>query len=170
MGHNQRKSCENLCDCPSKIYIYRNSCKQTVKTLIRPRVLIWVCTVCICPKNVTVGLYGLIKHLTFFRDNSVCLFIIISRWKPFGLHVVMLGLKDQSPFLYMGPVKRICVFEHSVMTNFNCACPAIQLGQWSGFLSQGSSWFTACMSEQRRCWRDCADAQARLNLRCSHRR
>ena len=23
------------------------------------------------------------------------------------------------------PVKRICVFEHSVMTNFNCACPAI---------------------------------------------
>ena len=29
----------------------------------------------------------------------------------------------------MGPVKRICVFEHSVMTNFNCACPAIQRGQ-----------------------------------------
>ena len=29
---------------------------------------------------------------------------------------------------------------------------------------------TACMSEQRRFWRDCADAQARLNLRCSHRR
>ena len=28
----------------------------------------------------------------------------------------------------MGPVKRICVFEHSVMTNFNCACPAIQRG------------------------------------------
>ena len=26
----------------------------------------------------------------------------------------------------MSPVKRICVFEHSVMTNFNCACPAIQ--------------------------------------------
>ena len=26
----------------------------------------------------------------------------------------------------MSPVKRICVFEHSVMINFNCACPAIQ--------------------------------------------
>ena len=26
----------------------------------------------------------------------------------------------------MSPVMRICVFEHSVMTNFNCACPAIQ--------------------------------------------
>ena len=38
-----------------------------------------------------------------------------------------------------GPVKRICVFEHSVMTNFNCACPAIQRGQGSGFLSEGSS-------------------------------
>ena len=37
------------------------------------------------------------------------------------------------------PVKRICVFEHSVMTNFNCACPAIQRGQGSGFLSEGSS-------------------------------
>ena len=71
---------------------------------------------------------------------------------------------------YMSPVKRICVFEHSVMTNFNCACPAIQRGQGSGFLSVGSSWLTACMSEQRRFWRDCADAQARLNLRCSHMR
>ena len=59
----------------------------------------------------------------------------------------------------MSPVKRICVFEHSVMTNFNCACPAIQRGQGSGFLSEGSSWLTACMSEQRRFWRDCADAQ-----------
>ena len=32
----------------------------------------------------------------------------------------------------MNPVKRICVFEHSVMTNFNCACLAIQRGQGSG--------------------------------------
>ena len=40
---------------------------------------------------------------------------------------------------HMGRVKRICVFEHSVMTNFNCACPAIQRGQGSGFLSEGSS-------------------------------
>ena len=39
----------------------------------------------------------------------------------------------------MGPVKRICVFEHSVMTNFNCACPAIQRSKGSGFLSEGSS-------------------------------
>ena len=28
--------------------------------------------------------------------------------------------------VYMSPVKQICVFEHSGMTNFNCACPAIQ--------------------------------------------
>ena len=41
--------------------------------------------------------------------------------------------------LYMSPVKRICVFEHSVMTNFNCACPAIQRGQGSGFLCEDSS-------------------------------
>ena len=36
-------------------------------------------------------------------------------------------------------IKRICVFERSVMTNFNCACPAIQRGQGSGFLSEGFS-------------------------------
>ena len=28
----------------------------------------------------------------------------------------------------LSPVKRICVFKHSVMTNCNCACPAIQRG------------------------------------------
>ena len=59
--------------------------------------------------------------------------------------------------VYMSPVKRICVFEHSVMANFNCACPAIQRGQGSGFLSEGSSWLTACTSEQRRFWRDCVE-------------
>ena len=40
----------------------RNSYKQTVKTLIRRLVLrrvICVCTVCLCPKNGTLGLYGL---------------------------------------------------------------------------------------------------------------
>ena len=71
---------------------------------------------------------------------------------------------------HMSSVKRICIFEHSVMTNCNCACPAIQRGQGSGILSEASSWLTACMSEQRRFWRDCADAQARLNLHCSYRR
>ena len=54
------------------------------------------------------------------------------------------------------------------MANFNCACLVSQRGQGSGFLSEGSSWLTACMSEQRRFWQDCANAQARLNLRCSH--
>ena len=68
--------------------------------------------------------------------------------------------------IHLGRVKRICVFEHSVMTNFNCACPANQRGQGSGFPSEGSSCLTASMSEQRRFWRDCTDAQARLNLCC----
>ena len=35
----------------------------------------------------------------------------------------------------MWQVKRFSVFEHSVITNFNCTCPAIQRGQGSGFLS-----------------------------------
>ena len=60
------------------------------------------------------------------------------------------------PLGHTSPVKRICVFQHSVMTNFNCACPTIQRGRGSGFLSEGSYWLTACMSEQRRFWRACA--------------
>ena len=51
--------------------------------------------------------------------------------------------------LVVEPFKQICVFQHSVMTNFNRAYPAIQRGQGSGVLSEGSSWFTACMSEQQ---------------------
>ena len=50
--------------------------------------------------------------------------------------------------LRMGRVKRICVFEHSIMTNFNCACPAIQRGQGSCFLSEGSSWLTARIGDK----------------------
>ena len=56
---------------------------------------------------------------------------------------------DFSSMCTMWRIEQICVFEHSVMTNFNCACPAIQRSQGSGFLSEGSSWLTACMSEQR---------------------
>ena len=82
-------------------------------------------------------------------------------WRGSCNHFMQSGLLK-----YKGRVKRICVFEHSVKTNFNCACPAIQRGQGSGFLFEGSSWLTACMFEQRRFW----DSQARLNLRCSHRR
>ena len=48
----------------------------------------------------------------------------------------------------MSPVKQICVFEHSIMTNFNCACPDIQRGQGSGFLSEGSSWLTAHIGDK----------------------
>ena len=98
---------------------------------------------------------------------------IIGLEKPIKHHIVNGGQSHGMNIMQqhdLSPVKRICVFEHSVMTNFNCACPAIQRGQGSGFLSEGSSWLTAYMSEQRRFWRACADAQARLNLRCSHRR
>ena len=54
----------------------RSSCKQTVKTLIRRRVLrrlIWVCTVCLGPKNGTQGSYGLInfelKRFSLYRRS-----------------------------------------------------------------------------------------------------
>ena len=40
----------------------RKLCKQTVGTLIRPvrlRRLIWVCTICLCPRKRMLGIYGL---------------------------------------------------------------------------------------------------------------
>ena len=112
---------------------------------------------------VTGGKTGQIKSLWYVNSSVMgCISTGINQ-----VHVLQWIFISLS---HMSPVKRICVFEHSVMTNFNCACPAIQGGQGSGFLSESSSWLTACMSEQRRFWRDCANAQARLNLRCSHRR
>ena len=117
------------------------------------------------------------SHTSFYRVRCAPAQVTDFRGEiPFCLetaiiveHVNIYVKKKKNKINKMSPVKRICVFEHSVMTNFNCACPDIQMGQGSGFLSEGSSWFTASMSEQRRFWRDCADAQARLNFRCSHR-
>ena len=41
----------------------RKLCKQTAETLIRHLVrlwrLIWVCTICLCPRKMTLGIYGL---------------------------------------------------------------------------------------------------------------
>ena len=65
----------------------RKLCKQTVETLIRPRILwhlIWVCTVCLCPTKRTLGLYGLALDLTVeqldawrFHDNlQVCIYLV----------------------------------------------------------------------------------------------
>ena len=79
----------------------------------------WACAIKICHDGMledTNSLDG--AHIMIVQEN-------------FSQHLVFLR--------QMGPVKRICVFEHSVMTNFNCACPAIQRGQGSGFLSESSS-------------------------------
>ena len=52
---------------------------------------------------------------------------------------IYMHARNLESMLHMDRVKQICVFEHSVMTNFNCVCPAILRGQGSGFLSEGSS-------------------------------
>ena len=102
----------------------------------------------------------------FNVSEFLAFYIYLTLWLPSSSREIS---NHKSSQFHIWHVKRICDFEHSVMTNFNCACPAIQKGQGSGFLSEGSSWLTACMSEQWRFWWDCADAQARLNLRCLHR-
>ena len=118
----------------------------------------WACAVKVCHDGMledtnSLGgahMFSTITLLLFPRHTGFghFIFIFISFSYP------RFGKKSPENQIHVGPVKRICVFEHSVMTNFNCACPAIQRGQGSGFLSEGSSWLTAFMSEQRRFWRD----------------
>ena len=134
----------------------------------------WACAVKICHDGMLEDTNSLDGAHMICSRRSLLLF---PRHTGFGHFICIFisssyprfGKKSPENQIHVSPVKRICVFEHSVMTNFNCACPAIQRGQGSSFLSEGSSWLTAFMSEQRRFWRDCTDAQARLNLRCSHR-
>ena len=78
------------------------------------------------------------RRSMIFWDTTCSLF-------AYNFRIPVESLSFLCLFYTVGRVKRICVFEHSVMTNFNCACPAIQKGQGSGFLSEGSSWLTACM-------------------------
>ena len=80
-----------------------------------------------------------IKEIPFIQMLLKCCLYLAS------IHEQVWEMYMLVPEAYMSPVKRICVFEHFVMTNFNCACPAIQRGQGSGFLSEGSSWVTAWM-------------------------
>ena len=63
---------------------------------------------------------------------------------PSSLSLLVLTWKYQ-----LWRIKRICVFEHSVKTNFNCTCPAIQRGQGSGFLPEGSSWLMLVWASSR---------------------
>ena len=98
-----------------------------------------------------------IKFLCFFYARKLQYFLLIPVVCKQELNFSLsLCVSFHSVQHNMSPVKQICVFQHSVITNFNCACPAIQRGQGSGFLSEGSSRLTACMSEQRRFWRDFA--------------
>ena len=54
------------------------------------------------------------------------------------------------------------------LRSFKRVCPATQKGQMCSSLPEHSSSPLYCASEQRRLWRDCADAQAYLSLRWSH--
>ena len=60
-------------------------------------------------------------------------------------HFGSISMRSAFPFFIRGSAKsfdprqaNLCL-RAAVMTNFNCACPAMQRGQRSGFLSEGSS-------------------------------
>ena len=58
-------------------------------------------------------------------------------------------------------------FLSTVNSFLKYACAAIQWGLMSDFWSDSSSTSIVHVCDQRRLWRDCADAQARLSLRWS---
>ena len=62
---------------------------------------------------------------------------------------------------------RLWCFLCSVNSSFKRAYAAIQWGCMSDFWPDPSSTSILYVCEQRRRWLDCADAQARLSLRCS---
>ena len=70
-----------------------------MKTLFRRRVLqrlIWVCTVCLCPKNGTLGVYGLssVSYLVVFLAVTLITFIMsynilnVKIWTTFHPHYI----------------------------------------------------------------------------------
>ena len=92
----------------------------------------WACTVKICHDGMLEDTNLLDRaHLLIFRPRSE--FYIKQHQSSVKVK------KHKMRQKHVSPVKQICVFEHSVMTNFNCACPAIQRDQGSGFPSEGSS-------------------------------
>ena len=60
---------------------------------------------------------------------------------------------------------RLWHFSSSINSFFKCTYAAIHWGQMSDFWMDPSSTSILHVCEQRRLWRDCADAQARLSLR-----
>ena len=93
----------------------------------------------------------------------------------FYIHVVKISFhsanqqswKTQSVTIVpIQPCHEIMAFLSSVNSFLKRACVAIQWGYMSDFWSDSSSTSILHVCEQRRLWRDCADAQARLCLRC----
>ena len=146
-----------------RFWSYRADAKDDLSLRWAHMAFCWFCHVAAQFITGHTNVSGFLSYSDVFRPA------LSQGYNPLAYKMTLLYQRWWLDF-YVSPVKWICVFEHSVMTNFNCACPAIQRDQGSGFLSEGSSRLTTCMSEQRRFCRDCADAQARLNLRCSHRR
>ena len=102
----------------------------------------WACAVKIChdrmleDTNSLDGTHLKLGRKYFLNKTGICQEVELCSSLFVNLKVTV---EKQSPKSQVSPVKRICVFEHSIMLNFNCACPAIQRGQGSGFLSEGSS-------------------------------
>ena len=73
-------------------------------------------------------------------------------------------------YAFISSISRLMRLLHlspSVNSIFKHACAAIHWGYMSDFWSDPSSTSILYVCEQRRLWRDCADAQSRLSLRCS---
>ena len=85
----------------------------------------WACAVKICHD----GMLEDTNSLDAAQIKVKFIHVTIKSFLQLYLLILLdLVVPEKRGQVQLGPVKRIFVCEHSVMTNFNCACPAIQRG------------------------------------------
>ena len=106
------------------------------------------------------------KTLPYLSENLGTIRYLSSSWCQRRVVIFDCG----TPWKSFEPSYEIMVRLSSVNSFFKRACAAIQWGYMSHFWSDLSSTSILNVCEQRRLWRDCVDAQARLSLRWSSMR
>ena len=106
--------------------------------------------------------------------------ILLFRTYLSSLHLASSAVWSLVHFLSLGdffaskgsPFQNLLTYtqNHSTTSEFYSDSVSALLKHCLYIWTASSEFGTYSLCEQRRFWRDCADAQARLNLRCSHRR
>ena len=114
-----------------------------------------------------------VMDLDFLQSQNSCTSLKLLNTSSFSLQAIykiqfephFVGFVMSQLISEMSHVMRLWIFLSSVNSFFKCACAANQWDQMSGFWLDPSSTSILHVCEQRRFWRDFANALARLSLR-----